>query len=48
MLSTIIFIFMPESPKFLMTIGQNEKALKVFQKIYSINTRKPPETFPVS
>ncbi|EEZ98360.2 hypothetical protein TcasGA2_TC000817 [Tribolium castaneum] len=45
--STVIFIFMPESPKFLMTVGQNDKALKVFQKIYSVNSRNPPETYPI-
>ena len=31
-----------------MTVGENEKALALFQKMYSINKRQPPETFPVS
>ncbi|XP_066138211.1 synaptic vesicle glycoprotein 2B-like [Euwallacea fornicatus] len=46
-LSGICFVFFPESPKFLMTCGENEKALKVFQKVYSINTGHPPETYPI-
>lgn len=45
---SIAFMFMPESPKFLMTTGRNKKALEVFQTVYSFNTGKPPETFPVS
>ncbi|KAJ8977732.1 hypothetical protein NQ317_019407 [Molorchus minor] len=47
-LSGITFIFMPESPKFLMSAGRNGKALEVFRKIYSINTGKAPSTYPVS
>ncbi|KAJ8928318.1 hypothetical protein NQ314_019130 [Rhamnusium bicolor] len=43
----LVFFFLPESPKFLMTIGENEKALKVFQKVYGINTGKSPESFPI-
>ncbi|XP_072389099.1 synaptic vesicle glycoprotein 2B-like isoform X1 [Diabrotica undecimpunctata] len=45
--SGVIFCFLPESPKFLMTIGENEKAMKILQKVYSINTGKLPETYPV-
>ncbi|XP_019755067.2 synaptic vesicle glycoprotein 2C [Dendroctonus ponderosae] len=45
--SAIAFLFLPESPKFLMTTGKNEKALKVFKKIYSMNTGQPEETFPI-
>lgn len=37
----------PESPKYLMSKGRNEEALKVFQKMYSMNTGNPPEMFPV-
>ncbi|KAL3279274.1 hypothetical protein HHI36_016783 [Cryptolaemus montrouzieri] len=42
-----IFFFLPESPKFLMSMGKNEQALKVFQIIYSINTGNPKETYPI-
>jgi hypothetical protein len=38
---------MPESPKFLMTTGNNEAALDVFRKVYRFNTGNSPETFPV-
>ncbi|KAL3279270.1 hypothetical protein HHI36_016780 [Cryptolaemus montrouzieri] len=43
----MIFFFLPETPKFLMTMGRNEQALKVFQMIYSLNTGKPKETYPI-
>ncbi|KAF7285170.1 hypothetical protein GWI33_011709 [Rhynchophorus ferrugineus] len=45
--SAISFIFLPESPKFLMTTGRNEKALQVFRKIYRLNTGKPESSYPV-
>lgn len=44
----IAFIFMPESPKFLMSVGRNEEALRVFQLVYSLNTGKMKETYPVN
>ncbi|RZC36126.1 synaptic vesicle glycoprotein 2C [Asbolus verrucosus] len=47
LISSIAFIFMPESPKFLMTTGNNDKALAIFRKVYSFNTGNPPETFPI-
>lgn len=37
----------PESPKFLMSQDRMDDALKVFQRIYSINTGKPAEEYPV-
>lgn len=40
-------IFLPESPKFLMTAGRNKDALKIFQTVYSKNTGKPPEAYPI-
>lgn len=48
LISSIGFWFMPESPKFLMTTGENERALRIFQKVYAFNTGKHPETYPVS
>ena len=38
----------PESPKFLMSQGRNEEALKVFQQIYALNSGKSPKSYPVS
>ncbi|KAI4457434.1 synaptic vesicle glycoprotein 2 [Holotrichia oblita] len=46
--SIIAFVghcFLPESPKFLMTVGRNEEALRTFKKVYSINTGRDPDTF---
>ncbi|XP_046482807.1 synaptic vesicle glycoprotein 2B isoform X2 [Neodiprion pinetum] len=37
----------PESPKFLMTKGRSEEALKVFRRMYSMNTGKPEDDYPV-
>ncbi|XP_057657183.1 synaptic vesicle glycoprotein 2B-like isoform X2 [Diorhabda carinulata] len=45
--SGVAFIFLPESPKFLMTIGDNKKALQVFKKVYHVNTGYPEETYPI-
>lgn len=39
---------LPESPKFLMSVGENEKALQVLQKVYSVNTNNPKAMYPVS
>ncbi|XP_072397582.1 synaptic vesicle glycoprotein 2B-like isoform X2 [Diabrotica undecimpunctata] len=43
----ITFIFLPESPKFLMTSGKNDEAMDVLRTVYSWNTGNPPDTFPV-
>lgn len=47
LISSVCHYFLPESPKFLMTCGENEKALKVFQLVYSMNSGKPKNTFPI-
>lgn len=41
-----IFAF-PESPRFLLLKGRREEALEVFKKIYSVNTGKDPDTYPI-
>ncbi|XP_005183229.1 synaptic vesicle glycoprotein 2B [Musca domestica] len=38
----------PESPKFLLSLGQEEKCVEILQKIYSINTGKAKEEFPIA
>ncbi|KAF7285169.1 hypothetical protein GWI33_011708 [Rhynchophorus ferrugineus] len=43
----LMFILLPESPKFLMSRGENDKALEVFRKVYSINTGQPKDTYPI-
>lgn len=40
-------IFLPESPRYLLTQGNEEGALGVFRYIYKINTGKSPSAFPV-
>lgn len=39
----IAFAILPESPKFLLTINQKEKALSVLKRVYAFNTGKPQE-----
>lgn len=46
-IAAVGYYFLPESPKFLMTTGRNKEAMEIFQKIYSMNTGKEPDTFPV-
>lgn len=41
-----LFAF-PESPRFLILQGRHDEALHVFKKIYSINTGKDPDTYPI-
>ncbi|XP_017067450.1 synaptic vesicle glycoprotein 2C [Drosophila eugracilis] len=47
LLSFLLFFFFPESPKFLMSKGRNEEAMKAFQFIYHLNSRKPKDSFPI-
>ncbi|XP_066906782.1 synaptic vesicle glycoprotein 2B isoform X3 [Halyomorpha halys] len=42
-----LLYFLPESPKFLISSGKSEEALKVFQHIYNKNTGKPEENYPI-
>lgn len=46
-ISGILYMFLPESPKFLMSMGKNREALAVMQNVYAINSGKPKENFPV-
>jgi len=47
LLSGFLHIFLPESPKFLMSQGNYKKALDSFQRIYKLNKRKSKESYPV-
>lgn len=47
LVSCICMSFMPESPKFLMTVGRNQKALGIFQRVYACNSGKSAELYPV-
>ncbi|XP_056644681.1 synaptic vesicle glycoprotein 2B-like [Diorhabda sublineata] len=46
-ISGLLYMFLPESPKFLMTMGKNREALAVMQNVYAVNSRKTKEDFPV-
>ncbi|KAF5299450.1 hypothetical protein FQR65_LT01030 [Abscondita terminalis] len=46
-MASIIYFMMPESPKYLMSMGKNKEALQVFRKVYSVNTGLSPDTYPV-
>ncbi|XP_043589962.1 synaptic vesicle 2-related protein-like [Bombus pyrosoma] len=47
LIGVICLSLFPESPKFLMSQGHTEDALKVFKMIYSINTGKSAEEYPI-
>ncbi|XP_061390195.1 synaptic vesicle glycoprotein 2A-like [Musca vetustissima] len=38
----------PESPKFLLSMGEEEKCVKILQNIFSINTGKAKEEYPIA
>lgn len=46
-LACIALLAFPESPRFLILKGRHDEALGVFKKIYSLNTGKEPDTYPV-
>nr|NP_650012.2 uncharacterized protein Dmel_CG14691, isoform A [Drosophila melanogaster]AAF54545.2 uncharacterized protein Dmel_CG14691, isoform A [Drosophila melanogaster] len=47
LLSGFLHIFLPESPKFLMSQGNYKKALDSLQRIYKLNKRKSRESYPI-
>ncbi|XP_050094211.1 synaptic vesicle glycoprotein 2C-like [Anopheles aquasalis] len=42
-----LLLYLPESPKFLLSQGKFEEALSIFRGIYVTNTGKPKEHYPV-
>ncbi|XP_077296989.1 putative niacin/nicotinamide transporter NiaP [Arctopsyche grandis] len=42
-----LFMYFPESPKYLMNKGKSMEALKILKHIYSVNSGKSPEEFSV-
>ncbi|XP_055551438.1 synaptic vesicle glycoprotein 2B-like [Wyeomyia smithii] len=47
LLSGTSVIFLPESPKFLMSKGRNQQALAVFRTLYRHNTGREPQHYPI-
>lgn len=47
LIATIGLTQLPESPKFLYSIGDLPASLDILKKIYSVNTGEPKESFPV-
>ncbi|XP_053972712.1 synaptic vesicle 2-related protein-like [Hylaeus volcanicus] len=47
LLGTVFLFLFPESPKFLMSRGRNEEAMKVFKMIYKLNTGRPANEYPI-
>lgn len=43
----LIFIYFPESPKYLLSTDKQEETLNALRMIYTINTGKDASTFPV-
>lgn len=48
LIASVSFYYLPESPKFLLSHGQENEALEVLKEIYSTNTGKSKDTYPVS
>lgn len=44
----LCFLKLPESPKFLHSMGHEQQTLSVLRYIYSVNTGNPPDEYKVS
>lgn len=47
LLSGICVLFLPESPKFLMSKGRNEQAMAVFRTLFALNTGGQRSEYPI-
>ncbi|XP_067635960.1 synaptic vesicle glycoprotein 2B [Eurosta solidaginis] len=43
-----LLFYLPESPKFLLSRGKQERAMAIFRGIFVTNTHKPAEQYPVA
>lgn len=46
--TTIALLFFPESPRYLLSQGDEEGALEVFRHIFKVNTGQPKQLYPFS
>ncbi|KAB0802061.1 hypothetical protein PPYR_04247 [Photinus pyralis] len=47
LMAGFLYILLPESPKFLMTVGKNDEALKTFNKMYKCNNGSTKGEYPI-
>lgn len=47
LLGLITISLLPESPKYLLSKGSSERALRLLRRMYAVNSGKPADTFPV-
>lgn len=47
LICTVLMVFAPESPKYLVSRGKHDKALEVLRSIYAINNGQAKELYPV-
>lgn len=47
LLSGVLVMFLPESPKFLMSKGRNQQAMAVFHRLYALNTGRSSHEYPI-
>ena len=47
LVTAVALLFLPESPRYLLSQGREHDALQVFRKIFSINTGQPEFMYPV-
>jgi MFS transporter, VNT family, synaptic vesicle glycoprotein 2 len=47
-ISTVGLYFSYESPKFLLSVGREEEAMKVLKTMFVVNNNKSVEEYPVS
>lgn len=46
-ISATALLFLPESPKFLWSVGKSDEALNILKRMYEINTGKSQDMYPV-
>ncbi|XP_063372316.1 synaptic vesicle glycoprotein 2B-like isoform X1 [Cydia amplana] len=48
LIAMLLYINLPESPKFLLTLGKESEALEVIKRIYHENSGQPKDSFPIT